>query len=226
MRIAAAVALLTFSAGVAAAQTAPSNVVVEYTSIERTSLRKSRAGDPLPPFTSASGNIAWQKKPFRAGGQATFLPFEASLPAVQVTITQVKLLPEGNQCTGEKPLWQMTGAAIRNPAILGARPLRAPSGAVAPIWAMMVYPASSRARIVPPGSFTAADIPRGFAVANILAGVDLTGNGRPEAVLLSYCLDPNGRPDIARGRNCLEKIQAVHLKEASGWKEHRLYEPC
>ena len=131
IRAAAVVALLSCVAGAALAQGAPPSVVIEHTSIERTSARKSKSGDFLPPFTSAKVHVGWQKKPFAAGGKATVLPLDPKLPPVTVAITQVKLLPMGNQCTGEKPLWEMTAAAIRTPAILGARPLRAPSGAVA-----------------------------------------------------------------------------------------------
>lgn len=214
-------------AGAAAAQVAPPGTIVEHTSINRTSAAKDVEGNMVPPFTTATAGLAWQKKPFKAGGHVSILPIDPGLAPIKVMVTKVELLPEGNQCTGEKPLWAMTGAPIKKRGILDAKPLRAPSGIVAPIWSMMVYPANPKARIVPASRFAAQDIPASFAVGNIVVGVDLTGNGKPEAVMVKYCHDKQGKKTVPGSKQCTDDVQAVYLKTApKTWSEHRLYEPC
>lgn len=226
-RTLAAATLLACLAETAAAQSAPPGTVVEYTVINRTSARKDKDGNDLPPFTSAWVYIPWQAKPFAAGGKATVLPLSRFVEPLTLSIASVKLLPDGNRCTGEKPLYEMTGATSSRADILKAVPLRAGSGTAAPIRSVLIYPANPKAHLVTADFFGAADIPPGFTAANVIVGVDLTGDNRPEAVVVEYCVRQDGKPDTARGRRCDDRIQAVRLKGARGrWTEHRVYEPC
>lgn len=227
LRAAVVASLLASLPAVAVAQTAPARVTVEYTVINRTSAKKDASGNFLPPFNRATIDIARQKEPFARGSPATVLPIAPALPPLTVPIADVKTLPDGDRCTGEKPLYEMTGAPITRPDVLEAQPLRVPSGVVTSIRSVLVYPATPKAQLVRHGGFTALDIPAGFADVNVVVGVDLTGNGRPEAVVVEYCPDPDGTPDLSRGRSCENRVQAVHLKGADGhWTAHRLYKPC
>ena len=117
MRTVVAVALLICTAGTAGAQNAPPNVVVEYTSINRSSAKKDANGNDLPPFTSATVFIPWQKKPFAVDGTATVLAITPYIEPLAVKVVSVKKLPMGNQCTGEKPLYEMKGAPTTRAAL-------------------------------------------------------------------------------------------------------------
>ncbi len=130
------------------------------------------------------------------GASFTLLPLR-NAPA-RIGTRTLKVLKAGGHCFGtnvhkvELKLTDPKGAAkIKS---IG----KAKSGN--PIWpkAIVLTPASSKARLLSVQNLSAASIPSGHIPANVVAAADFSGNGSADAFLIRTCIDYRDKGDSKR----------------------------
>lgn len=100
-----------------------------------------------------------------------------------------------------------------------------------PVWPMAFFisPAAPNARLMTPSAVKAPDLPKGQNPVNVVAAVDISGNGFADAVLLRTCSGYDMKPqktqaqlDAMDHRQCPKKVPVfrhLYLRTKGAWKQ-------
>lgn len=163
------------------------------------------------------------KTPPKPGGVATILALSSALPALEMRITNTKLVE--NPCSESLPKqWEIEFESLKQTEYVDAVfavPGRV-EGSYAPFQVALLYPANPQARALNRGLLEAADLPAGTLLQNVVMALDLNGDQKPDLIATEYCCD---RPKAARA-HCDLTCGKTYLRTAGQWKQIDASTPC
>lgn len=189
--------------------------------LERQSNHQDTDGRFLAPWTKASVRISFSKGP-TSGRTVTVVPIGRSLPVVASKISDIKQWRGG--CDGHENEISWDGLVpVGAVAYLNA-PTESGRLPESPFDVVVIYPAVPYARSVTVNSLSAAVLPPGVPKSVVTAAVDLTGTGKPDLLVATYCCQSNVKTPA--NENCDLSCQNYYQKRAGKWIVVRRVRPC
>jgi hypothetical protein len=148
-------------------------------------------------------------------GSVSVIPIGVDLSPIEVPLLRTEKIK--NYLEGGSFYWRLGLSSIQDTSFLNVPPVEEGREKY-PFDVVVLYPAITRARIVPP---VAEDLPEEFSLENVQASVDVTGDGRADALILEWCCDGEGfesaRAIYEQGLDCIQCTLSMARTEA-GWK--------
>ena len=189
------------------------------------------------PATAQSINASVEYLEMKPGGSTTLYPWFAMRAGGTFTLmlikgrgiinaTAARVKKQAGHCYAEN----VHQVSVRSPALMKqARPHRDLRGNK--IWpeAIMIAPAAPNARFMKLSRLGAPDLPKGQNKVNLVAAVDVNGNGFADIVLLKTCSGydmkqkkTQAQLDAMDHRQCPKKVpvfQQLYLRSKGAWKQ-------
>ena len=221
MRLKVATALLMFVLSGSALSQVNRPTATQLQSIEpglwsRTSDKKDKDGMFLPPWKEITvAYFGFKKKP-AVGSEVTIIPLDVNLGSFDLSITKVTL--QENPCDENlPPSWQVDLEPIKDRKVFEI----ASTERNALIDVVVIYPAVSFAQQIAKQQLRRDMLPRGVAINTAAAAIDLTNDGKPDALILDYCCD-NPR----KSKGCDYTCGKTFKKIGNIWKLVDTSGPC
>ena len=188
--------------------------------LERRSQTQDEAKHFVPPWKAAFIKLDFFRRP-TSQRTVTVVPLDASLPTIESRIEKVEVWSGG--CDGEQNVSWMATIPVSSAAYLNAptMPGHLPQS---PFEVLVIYPAVPFAKALAVGELPLEMLPKNLPRALISAAVDVSGRGKPDLVVASYCCEGGGRSP--NNDKCDLSCQDYYRKRNGRWFIVRKIRPC
>ncbi len=189
--------------------------------VSRRSDNKDENGRFLPPWKEIKIiNIFGFKRRLAVGEKATVIPLDTDISPLDLRIIKAEKVE--NPCNKRMPgVWEVELEPITQKKFFEIEPLLNRADEY-PFDVALIYPAVKAARQLKKDQLTNAMLPKGIAINSVKAALDLTGDGKPEVVILEYCCDNPSKPVTECDYTCGKTFTKVK----NTWKLIDTYTPC
>jgi hypothetical protein len=187
----------------------------------RISENKDEHGSFLPPWKEIRiTNIFEFKRRPAIGNKVTVIPLAVDIPPLDLRI--LKAEEKENACDESMPdWWEVELEPIKLKEFFEIAPILN-RAAEYPFDVAIIYPAVKVARQMKKDQLTRAMLPKGVSINTVKAAIDLTGDRKPEVVIVEYCCGRMKKPADECDYTCGKTFKRLR----NAWKLVDTSAPC
>jgi hypothetical protein len=187
----------------------------------RISDHEDRHGRFLPPWKEITiTNIFGFESQPAAGHYVSVIPLDVNIPPLELRI--IKTEPKKNPCDDHLPgWWEVQLESIQLTDFFAIAPIPGRS-ATFPFDVCLLYPPVQSARQIKKELLTSDMLPTGVVIDAVRAAIAITGDDKPDVVVLEYCCGDTERPLEA----CACRCRKTFKKTKGIWQLVRTSAPC
>lgn len=185
----------------------------------RRSDNKGEHGNFLPPWKEVqiTNVFGFKERPI-VGEKVTVIPLDVNIPPLELEI--MKADKTANACEGLPPYWEVALERVKEKAFSDAAPPN--RSAEYPFDVCVIYPAVKFVSPIKRENLSRSMLPRGVALSTVKAAIDLTGDGRPDVLIVEYCCGNPNRPTADCDYTCGKTFKKI----GNEWKLLDRSSPC
>lgn len=187
----------------------------------RISENKGDHGRFLPPWKEIRiGNVFEFKRRPAIGDKVTVVPLIVDIQPLDLRI--LKAEEKEDACDESLPhWWEVELEPIKQKEFFEIAPILN-RAAEFPFDVAIIYPAVKVARQMTKDQLTRAPLPKGVSPSTVKASIDLTGDRKPEVIIVEYCCGRTKKPPVDCDYTCSKTFKRLR----NGWKLVETSAPC